>query len=160
GATSTRISTSARPIPLSLEVDWRCVEAASRSPRGEVIDTCRERSMAERFDLGIVVPLYNKRATVRRSVARLLEQTRPPAQVVVVDDGSTDGSPDELALLAGPHTLLRQANAGPSAARNRGVAELRTEWVGFSDADDLWTLDRAERLGDFLSRHPGVDWLT
>jgi hypothetical protein len=115
--------------------------------------------MAETFDLGVVMPLYNKKATVRASVARLLEQTVRPAEVVVVDDGSSDGSVEELAGLAGRFALVRQANAGPSAARNRGVAELRTEWVGFADADNLWGIDRVERVRDFIGRHRDVDWL-
>lgn len=114
--------------------------------------------MTETFDLGIVVPLYDKKATARQSVSRLLAQTVRPARVVVVDDGSTDGSPDELAGLEGV-TLIRQANAGPSAARNRGVAELTTEWVAFADADNLWSLDRVERVRAALARHPEADWL-
>jgi glycosyltransferase involved in cell wall biosynthesis len=115
--------------------------------------------VSDPFDLGVVVPLYNKRPTVRRSVLRLLEQTVRPAQVVVVDDGSTDGSPEELADLAGRCTLVRQANAGPGAARNRGVDLLTTEWVGFADADNLWGLDRVGRVRDLVRGRPNVDWL-
>jgi glycosyltransferase involved in cell wall biosynthesis len=115
--------------------------------------------MAEQFELGVVVPLYNKKDTVRRSVERLLQQTVPPAQVIVVDDGSSDGSAGELAPLEPRCTLLRQANAGPGAARNRGVALLRTEWVAFADADNLWQPDRLERVRDLVTRHPEVDWL-
>jgi hypothetical protein len=115
--------------------------------------------MTDAFDLGVVVPLYNKRATVRRSVMRLLEQTVRPAQIVVVDDGSDDDSASELAGLDERCTLVRQANAGPSAARNRGVRRLRTEWVGFADADNLWSVDRVQRIRDFLAGHPEIDWL-
>ena len=115
--------------------------------------------MTQTFDLGIVVPLYNKKATVRASVTRLLEQTVRPAQVVVVDDGSTDESAAELAPLEGQCTLIRQTNAGPSAARNRGVAQLRSEWVGFADADNLWSPDRVGRVRELLDRRPEIDWL-
>jgi glycosyltransferase involved in cell wall biosynthesis len=116
--------------------------------------------MSTTLDLGIVVPLYNKAAAVRRSVGCLLDQTVRAAQVVVVDDGSTDDSVAQLAPLAERITLVRQANAGPSAARNRGVALLTTAWVAFADADNLWSPDRLERVAALQQRHPGVDWLT
>jgi hypothetical protein len=111
------------------------------------------------FDLGIVVPLYNKEATAARAVAALLEQTVPPAQVVVVNDGSTDRSVESLAPLAGRITLRHQPNAGPGAARNTGIAQLGTTWVAFADADNVWHPRRVEMLRDFVHRHPDVDWL-
>src|SRR5436309_788787 len=116
--------------------------------------------MTATLDLGIVVPLFNKADTVRRSVGCLLDQTVRPAQVVVVDDGSTDDSVARLAPLADRITLVRQANAGPSAARNRGVAMLRTAWVAFADADNLWCPERVASIAAFQQRHPEVDWLT
>jgi glycosyltransferase involved in cell wall biosynthesis len=115
--------------------------------------------VTDAFDVGIVVPLYNKRGTVRDSVARLLEQTVRPAQVVAVDDGSTDDSVEQLAPLTDRCTLVKQANAGPSAARNRGIERLQTEWVAFADADNLWHPGRVERIRELLRRHPEVDWL-
>lgn len=116
--------------------------------------------MANTLDIGIVVPLYNKEAMARRSIERLLEQTVPAARVVVVDDGSTDQSVAQLAPLADRITLVQQANAGPSAARNRGVAQLQTEWVAFADADNLWDPRRLERVQRFIGQYPNVDWLT
>lgn len=113
----------------------------------------------ETLDLGIVVPLYNKAAVVRRSIGCLLEQTVRPAQIVVVDDGSTDDSVAQLAPIREQITLVRQANAGPSAARNRGVALLQTAWVAFADADNLWCPQRVQRLAAFQQQHPSIDWL-
>ncbi len=108
--------------------------------------------MAETMDVGVVVPLYNKAASVRQSVERLLDQSVRPARVVVVDDGSSDGGGARLDPLAERLTLVRQPNAGPSAARNRGASLLRTEWVAFADADNLWDVRRLERVRAFLQR--------
>ena len=115
--------------------------------------------MAETMDVGVVVPLYNKAASVRQSVERLLDQSVRPARVVVVDDGSSDGGGAQLDPLAERLTLVRQPNAGPSAARNRGANLLRTEWVAFADADNLWDVRRLERVRAFLQVHAEVDWL-
>ena len=75
----------------------------------------------------------------------MLAQTRPPDEVLVVDDGSTDDTPDVLALFADRIRVVRQANAGRSAARNRAVREARTTFLSFLDSDDRWTPTKLER---------------
>jgi glycosyltransferase involved in cell wall biosynthesis len=112
------------------------------------------------IDLGIVVPLYNKEDTVAQAVGALLDQTVPPAQVVVVNDGSTDASVARLSHLAHNINLVHKANAGCAAARNTGIGHIRTEWVAFADADDVWYPERIEKIRAFLAQHPDVDWLS
>ncbi len=92
--------------------------------------------MTARPSFGVVVPAYNAERFLERSLGSVARQTFPPARVVVVDDGSEDASA-ALAQRLGA-TVVRQANGGPSRARNAGVGALDTDWIAFLDADDEW----------------------
>jgi glycosyltransferase involved in cell wall biosynthesis len=89
--------------------------------------------------VSIVVPLYNKRRWIVRCLDSIMRQSMGDYEVIVVDDGSDDGGGE---LVAGREDarvrLVRQAHVGEGAARNRGLAEARCEWVAFLDADDEW----------------------
>ena len=96
--------------------------------------------------VAIIIPAFNAAKYVAATIQSALAQTQPAAQVLVVDDGSTD----ETAAIAGSYgeavSCLRQDNAGVSAARNRAAREVNTEWVLFLDADDLLLPDALEQL--------------
>jgi glycosyltransferase involved in cell wall biosynthesis len=97
--------------------------------------------------ISVVIPLYDKQAFIRRCLASIAAQSLPPDEVIVVDDGSTDEGPRLVAAWEGlPLRLIRQENAGVSAARNRGVAEARHDWIAFLDADDEYLPDAIERF--------------
>lgn len=107
--------------------------------------------------LSIVVPAYNVERYVGEAVASALAQTLAGIEVVVVDDGSTDGTPAVLASLADPRLrVVRQANAGLSAARNAGIRAARAELVGFLDGDDRWHPGKAARHLAHMRDEPGV----
>ncbi len=106
----------------------------------------------------VVVPLYEKRDFVRRTIESILAQTMPPREVIVIDDGSTDGGADTIADLAGNRLrIVRQDNAGVGAARNRGIAEARGDWVALVDADDLWDPSHLATLAAVAQRYPQAD---
>ncbi|MEO6808986.1 MAG: glycosyltransferase family A protein [Isosphaeraceae bacterium] len=89
-------------------------------------------------DYDVVIPAYNAAATVRRALDSVLAQAQPPRAVVVVDDGSSDETAAIVESYGAPVRLIRQANAGPGAARNRGARETSSPWIALLDADDEW----------------------
>jgi hypothetical protein len=105
----------------------------------------------------VIIPLYNKLGTIRRAVGSVRAQTCPPSGLVVVDDGSTDGSAAALTAWLRPgERLVQQPNGGVSLARNRGVAEVRSEWVAFLDADDEWHPDFLAAAARAVAAAPDV----
>jgi glycosyltransferase involved in cell wall biosynthesis len=108
------------------------------------------------MDVSVVIPLYNKARYVARALDSVLAQTRPPSQIVVVDDGSTDGGADIVQRYSDSRvSLLRQENQGVSAARNRGIDEVRSELIGFLDADDEWKPCFLETILELAKQFPG-----
>lgn len=94
--------------------------------------------------ISAIIPVYNGARYLGQAIESVLAQTRPADEVIVVDDGSEDGSA-EVALSFGPAIRpVRMKHAGGSAATNRGVSEARGRWIAFLDADDLWTPRKLE----------------
>lgn len=110
----------------------------------------------------VVITNYNYRAFVCEAVDGALAQTRAACQVIVVDDGSTDGSPALLAERYGSDprvTLLMGDNGGQLAAFQRGLAEAQGDVVCFLDADDCWLPDYLARVGEVFDARADVDFV-
>lgn len=111
----------------------------------------------------VVIPLYNGAAFIERALRSVLEQTLAPDEIIVVDDGSTDEGPAIVERLSEGQaiTLIKQANAGQSAARNRGIAHSTTDLVALLDQDDIWYANHLEELTKpFLKRrHSELGWV-
>jgi len=91
----------------------------------------------------VVVPAYNRVGLIARTLDSIAAQSRRDFELIVVDDGSSDGTPEAVeSWCAGrpeiPSRVLRQANAGPGAARNTGIAHAVGEYIAFLDSDDIW----------------------
>jgi glycosyltransferase involved in cell wall biosynthesis len=107
-----------------------------------------------------ILPIFNGRRFLREAVLSVLAQTLPPRELIVVDDGSTDGSLDELQGLPStiPIRILRQDNRGQSAARNLAARQAEGEYLAFLDQDDRWYPKHLERLVAPLAANPAIGW--
>jgi len=107
--------------------------------------------------IAVAVSLYNKEGAIGETLASVSRQSLPPAEVVVVDDGSKDGSARE-AERAGRgipgFKLVRQPNSGVGVARNRGAAESRSPWIAYLDGDDIWLPDHLAELAALVKEFP------
>jgi cellulose synthase/poly-beta-1,6-N-acetylglucosamine synthase-like glycosyltransferase len=103
--------------------------------------------------VSVVVPLYNKARSIRRTLDSILQQTFSDFELIVVDDGSTDGGQAVVESCADARIrLICQANAGPGAARNRGIDAALGELIAFLDADDEWLPPFLQEAVDQLDR--------
>jgi hypothetical protein len=112
-----------------------------------------------RPDVSIVVPAYNVSTYLGAALESALAQKGVAVEVIVVDDGSTDGTAEVIAGFAGDTRLrvISQANAGLPAARNVGIAAAAGRYIGFLDGDDVWLENKAERHAALLDADPGID---
>jgi glycosyltransferase involved in cell wall biosynthesis len=107
--------------------------------------------------VSVIIPTYNRAAAVKEAVASVLAQTCRDFELLVVDDGSTDGTPAALARFGEEIRGLRShRRRGVSAARNAGIAAAQGEWLAFLDSDDLWLPEKLARQMAFMSAHPGL----
>lgn len=104
--------------------------------------------------ISVIVPCYNAAAFLPATLRSVLAQSGFDLQIIVVDDGSTDGSPELVARDFPGVTLVRQPNAGVAAARNTGLAHARHDWVAFIDADDLWLPGKLQAQCALLASQP------
>lgn len=108
--------------------------------------------------ISVVIPLYNKANSIATALDSVLSQNYQNFEVIVVDDGSTDSGAAIVAAYADVRIrLVRQRNAGVSAARNRGIAEAKGEFVAFLDADDEWMFRYLEEQNRLILKYPQCD---
>lgn len=107
--------------------------------------------------VSVVIPVHNAAATLARALESVLAQTHPACEIIVVDDGSTDGSADVAMRTAGSAArVVRQEHGGVASARNAGIAVATGEMVALLDADDWWDHDKLARQVAVLEDHPEV----
>lgn len=108
--------------------------------------------------ISVVIPLYNKVSTVERAILSVLTQTVQDFELIVVNNGSTDGSEKVVENINDVRIkLVHQNNQGVSMARNRGIEEASSEWVAFLDADDEWRPTFLETVVQLQEMFPDCD---
>jgi glycosyltransferase involved in cell wall biosynthesis len=110
--------------------------------------------------ISVVIPAYNAAGWIRRAIDSVLAQTRPADEIIVVDDGSTDGTADAVRTYGGAVRRIAQSNAGVSAARNAGILAAASDWIAFLDADDEWLPDKLKAQTYLLDRNPELVWVS
>jgi glycosyltransferase involved in cell wall biosynthesis len=111
---------------------------------------------APRFS--VVIPAFNCERYIRESLESVLQQSYPPLEIIVVDDGSTDNTAGIVQrLMAGSAIVyVRQHNQGPARARNHGVEVSRGDWIAFLDADDIWHSGKLAAHCEYISAYPEI----
>lgn len=107
--------------------------------------------------ISCIIPVYNGERYVAEAIDSVVAQTYRPLQIIVIDDGSTDRTADEVAQYREYVTYIFQTNAGPAAARNGGLSVAKGEFVAFLDADDLWHWEKLARQMACFEANPDLE---
>jgi glycosyltransferase involved in cell wall biosynthesis len=108
----------------------------------------------------VIIPTYNRRELLRQALASVWGQTFRDYELIVVDDGSIDGTWEELQALGSRVRALRQQNAGPGAARNLGAQRATGDYLAFLDSDDLWFPWTLKFFSELIRHHAGPSILS
>ena len=106
--------------------------------------------------VSVIIPTYNRAALVAEALASVQAQTYRDFEIVVVDDGGTDGTAAALAEWREVKVLRHSRRRGVSAARNTGINAARGQWLAFLDSDDLWLPDKLARQIAYLTTRPDL----
>jgi glycosyltransferase involved in cell wall biosynthesis len=108
--------------------------------------------------ISVAIATYNRAHILPETLSYILCQTAPADEIVIVDDGSSDNTPDVVKAHPGPIRYLRIDNAGPGAALKTAIEACSSEWIAMCDDDDQWLPDHLERRHQMLNRFPEVDY--
>ena len=104
--------------------------------------------------VSVIIPTFNRKDFVVEAIESVLNQSVEPYEIIVVDDGSQDGT-GELLKQKFPHIVyIYQENNGVSAARNRGIKEAKGDYIALLDSDDMWKRDKLKKHIEFIKKHP------
>ena len=116
--------------------------------------------MSDKPTVSVIIPVYNGERFLAEAIQSVLDQTLPPDEIIVVDDGSTDRSAVIVTQLKAtsqvPIQLIQQGNQGPASARNVGLQLATGSFIAFQDADDIWAADKLVIQVALLWRYPNA----
>lgn len=113
------------------------------------------------ISFSVVIPAFNAAGSIRASLESCLNQSRPPLEIIVVDDASTDGTASIIRQYFGEavHLISLPENSGPAAARNAGLRIAKGRFIVFQDADDFWYHEKLACIEKVLCAHPEIKFL-
>jgi glycosyltransferase involved in cell wall biosynthesis len=109
------------------------------------------------LSVSVIIPVYNGERFLAEAIESVRAQRYEPLEIIVVDDGSTDGTAEVVGRVREQVRFISQANRGPAAARNRGIEISSGDAIAFLDVDDLWAERTLRRHAGYLSANPSVD---
>jgi glycosyltransferase involved in cell wall biosynthesis len=107
--------------------------------------------------VSVIIPVFNGERFLREAVESVLAQKYSPVEIIIVDDGSTDGTATVARSFPETVRYLHQTNHGPAAARNRGIEQAQGDLIAFADTDDLWPSHKLELQLPYLIRDSKID---
>ena len=110
------------------------------------------------FDISVIIPAYNAEKWIGRAITSVLNQTVKPIEIIVVNDGSTDGTAEVVQKYGSAVRYFHQDNSGVAAARNVGIMNARCEWIAFLDADDEWLPNWVPKHQEVMNSHSDCQW--
>lgn len=110
-----------------------------------------------RASISVIMPVYNGEPFLRETIESVQAQTLCPFEIIIVDDGSTDRTAEIAKGFGAPVRYFYQPNSGPSAARNRGIAQARGGLIALLDVDDRWSEKKLELQSVILAEEPSVE---
>ncbi len=115
--------------------------------------------------ISVVCPVYNSTEWVERTLHTVLGQTLSPQELIIVDDGSTDQTPELISQFLTEKNppfrwvVLTGEHRGPGAARNSGIRRAQGDWIAFLDSDDLWAPDKLTHVAKVVAQNPTVNFI-
>lgn len=107
--------------------------------------------------VSVIIPAYNSEKTIVRALQSVFDQTRPPYEIIVIDDGSSDRTLEILNEYKEKISVFCQKNSGAAAARNEGVNKATGDLIAFLDSDDIWHAQKLEIQASFFEVDPDLD---
>ena len=113
-------------------------------------------SGTDNFSVSVIIPTYNRSAFLKSALESVTSQSYPIKEILVIDDGSTDQTVENLTPNFKSVIFIRQENQGVSAARNTGIKKATGKWIALLDSDDLWTVGKIEKQIAHLRQNPKI----